>query len=256
MKPTKFAPLLALVLLFVAAPLRAADTAADTDDLARDLPSFLDRYFAANGGKDNLLSIRSLRVEASLAFASGAKGELVYISQLPGYIRSVWTGPRGEVVRHGYNGVVAWELRTRADGTETGRVGTSVPGPMFDWVIANPSAAGATLEFLPVERQDRLERYHIRATYANGRVKDYFLDTTTLAEVKVVDRETSGAVRTILIDKSIKRNGIWFPQTQREVDDSGASVLSIEVSDVQLNLGLLPVFFDPPKKLMDSIPGR
>lgn len=256
MKRPKFAPFLALILLFAAVPSRAAEPAAADDDLASDLPTFLEKYCAANGGRENLLSIRSLRMEATLTMVNGTKGGMIYISQLPGYMRSVWSGPRGETVRRGFNGVISWELRTRPDGSEVGSIGTSVPGPVFDWVLANPAAVGAELEFLPVERSDRSEAYHVRARYADGRLKDYYLNTVTLAESKVVETAIDGTVRTVVIDKSMKRNGIWFPQVQREMDASGAEVLSIEVSDVQLNIGLLPVFFDPPKKLLDPVPGR
>jgi hypothetical protein len=53
------------------------------------------------------------------------------------------------------------------------------PLDVFEWVLANPQASGAVLEMLPLERDGRNECYRVRATYASGMVKDYWLVTAS-----------------------------------------------------------------------------
>ena len=249
-----FAPLLFSLTMVVPCALQAEDAVvADSSTLAVTLDSFLERYFKANGGKDKILLMRSIRAEAALTLADGRKGNLVYVYQQPGYMRSVWFGPAGVTLRRGNNGKQSWELVSMPDGTIKGRMTNDMPGQMFEWTIANPESCGATLEFLPVERAERAEYYRIKAKYADGRIKNYWLDTATLAEVKVEETLADGKVKTFLIDKSIRYDGIWFPALQRELDQDGRELNRIELLDVQMNIGLLPCFFDPPEDLAKAI---
>ena len=229
-----------------------ADVQQDTHELATTLDVFRDRYFTANGGKDKMLSVHSMRVEAVLTRADGVSGKIVYIKEQPSYMRSIWYGPRGMVLRRGSNGTKSCEMVTLANGQEKGRIADDMPADVFEWVIANPDSCGAKLEMLPVERSERSECYHIAAHFANGKVKDYFVDTTTFSEVRVVETATDGKKKTFLVQAPVKFDGIWFPGTQIELNADGTESNRIEIKDVQLNIGLLPCFFDPPEELLDK----
>ena len=232
-------------------PDEAAD-APDSGEIAKTLKDFRERYFVANNGKDKMLSVRSMRVEAELTRPDGDGGKMVFIKQKPNYVRSVWYAPRGMTVRKGYNGKESWELVTAPNGSEKGRILPEVPPDVFEWVIADPEACGAKLEMLPVERSERSELYHIRATFNDGRVKNYYLDTTSFCESKVVETETDGTVKTFVVESPIKYNGIWFPGVQIQYDASGKEVARVKIDDVKMNVGIFPCFFDPPESLKNS----
>jgi hypothetical protein len=225
----------------------------DTHGLVTTIEKFRERYFVANGGREKLLSIRSMRVEALLTRADGVQGKIIYIKESPALVRSIWYGPRGIVLRRGSNGVKSWEMLTTADGTQKGRITTDMPSDVFEWVIANPEGCGATLELLPVERSERAEYYHVRAKFADGRQKDYFLDTTSFGEARVVDTAADGTEKTYLVDKPVKFDGIWFPGVQMELASDGKELNRIEIVDVQMNVGLLPCFFDPPEEILQAM---
>jgi hypothetical protein len=249
-----FASLLFAVLLNTAGWLHADGGAASGDQsLATTLDAFLERYYAANGGKDKLLSVRSMRIETNLFLKDGQAGKLIYVSEQPNLVRSVWYGPRGTVLRRGYNGAQSWEMTTMPDGSEKGHIGTDAPGAFFEWVIANPEACGAKLEFLPMERSERMEYYRVKAVYLDGTMKDYWLDAASLCDVKVVKTHPDGTTSTFIVEKPVKYDGIWFPGVQRELDSKGVEVNRIELLDVQMNIGLLSCLFDPPEELLKAV---
>jgi hypothetical protein len=251
-----FTPLLLISLTGISPCVTASGAPMNSDEPARTLDDFRDRYFVANNGKDKMLSVQSMRVEAVLSRPGEEGGKIIYIKQKPNYVRSVWYGPKGVVLRHGYNGVVAWEMVTFPDGTEKGRISNEVPGDVFEWVIASPESCGATLELLPLERLERSENYHVRATFASGVVKDYYIDTMTFCETKVIEKSKDGTVKTYVVETPQKFDGIWFPGVQIEYDQSGKEIARVEVKDVQMNIGLLPCFFDCPKALQPTPEGQ
>jgi len=240
----------ALLCLMSLCPLVAQDVPAETRALASTLDDVIERYCEASGGREHIKAVRSLRIETVLTMADGSSGKLVYIKKQPYYMRSIWYGPRGIVVRKGFNGKRAWELFQGPDGRERLSYLDGRLSEIFEWVLADPEACGATLTMLPVERVGREECYRVRATYADGNVRDFWLDTASLCEVRVTETRKNGATTTFLIEKPLKYDGIWFPGVQREIMPDGSTGNTIEILDVQMNIGLLPCFFDPPEGLL------
>jgi hypothetical protein len=243
-----------LLLCFAARPLPAQDAPAETRALAVTQDDLLNRYCEANGGREHLKNVRSLRIEAVMTMRDGGTGKLIYIKEQPFYMRSIWYGPNGTVVRKGYNGQHSWELFQNFDGRERFSYLPGRPQDVFEWVLVDPEACGATLEMLPLERVGRDECYRVRASYADGTIRDFWLDTTTLCEVRVEATSPDGRVSTFLVEKPAKYDGIWFPGVQREIMPDGSFGTAIEITDVQMNIGLLPCFFDPPQRWLNQKP--
>lgn len=75
----------------------APDAAYGQQRLAVNLSTFLDQYYKANGGREHLLSVRSLYVNTTLNLGDGVSGNLVYVQAQPNRIRSTFYGPRGVI---------------------------------------------------------------------------------------------------------------------------------------------------------------
>ncbi len=249
-RPLSLLLLLSALFAAVCAPLAAQDAA---PALARNLGELLDRYCEANGGRERINNVRSLRVEATLTLPSGASGKMVFIKQSPNFVRSVWYGPRNLVVRKGYNGVEAWEHVSEPGGRDRYGYVDKPPLDVFEWVLANPQASGAVLEMLPVERDGRSECYRVRASYASGMVKDYWLDTASYRELRVEERQPGKPPVCHVIEEHQKFDGIWFPLFQRELLPDGSYGQQLRIDDVQMNIGLVHCFFDPPQEMLRSI---
>ncbi|MBN1403418.1 MAG: hypothetical protein JW942_02980 [Opitutales bacterium] len=249
-------PLLCFLLassLFLPMSAQAQDVAAREQSLARNLDELLERYCAANGGRETINSVRSLRVEAVLSTADGQSGTMIFIKQKPNFIRTSWHSNNGVIISKGFNGTQAWEHVSFPNGDERYSFISKVPRDVFEWVLADPEGCGATLEMLPIERDGSRELYHVRASFAaTGFVCDYWLDAVSLCEVRVRERDADGTETESIVEKPFRQDGIWFPGVQREVLPDGSSGNVVEVKDVQMNIGLLHCFFDPPKELVDA----
>jgi hypothetical protein len=255
--PMKSGTLPACLSLFVCFPIFAPLAAEQPVEMAQaplatTLDDLLARYYEANGGREHMLAIRSLRVDASLTMSDGSSGSLVYIKSQPNLVRSTWRSDRGMEIRRGNNGSQGWESVTMPDGRTRMRLGGGVPPDMFEWVLCSPESCGAVLEMLPTVRDGRQEYYRVMARFADGTTKEYWLDSLALNETRVVCTDSDGAQKIYLVPRSVKYDGIWFPAVQREIAADGSTVGEVVLNDVQMNIGLLPIFFDPPEELTSA----
>lgn len=231
---------------FLLACCLSSSLAAEVDMQSGGAVDFSERYLAANGGVDNLKSLHSMRVVGEMTWGDGAPGEFVYLNRYPFYERGLWKGQGKVTKRWGYDGTSRWDYVCDYRGRGTLKKTAARQMPLFDWTLYDPAACGASLESLPDESVDGARFLRVRALFTGGYVRDYWFEQEGLRLARFVDTDVSGAKRIFMIDQSTKFNGIWFPQVMREVDANGASIVSVVVKDVSLNLGLLPDFASPP----------
>jgi hypothetical protein len=239
-------PVFTLFLTFCCFAIGSAAETAGGIVPGQPLAVFVDKYLAANGGVDKLQNIHSMRIEAVRTVKDGSCGNLVYLSRFPNLERSVWHGPRNFEFKRGFDGKRSWSYSCTFDGKAALNMSSARQPALFDWTILDPNRCGASLELLPSETVGSVPCYRVKATFASGAVRDFWFETATLRLVKTVDTAVGGGQRFFVIDRSIKVDGVWYPQVMREVDSNGVELERIVFMDVQTNIALLPSFAEPP----------
>ncbi|MDX2109379.1 MAG: hypothetical protein SFY80_03970 [Verrucomicrobiota bacterium] len=251
---------LACMLLVVGTPLVHAELLPipERGRYLKTAEALVDAYIEANGGKDHIKTISSVRMIGKVTEDNEqSKGAITYdvvlIKKRPSLRRMIlrW---QGRAIHIGYNGETAWRRIVGENAAET----TIITGKdaeqfaadsQFDGPLVHWQERSIKLELLGLDMIGRSECYVLRTTETNGTVTDTYIDTRTFTELKVVnERSVDGKVEKIetLMSGYRKYDSIWLAmRIQRSVNGKISSDMVVE--SVDINFGVFNDYFDPPK---------
>lgn len=212
----------------------------------------LQAYLDANGGKELVDNIRSVRLTGKIT-EDGATYDIVLVKKRPN-LRKLIMLYQGSRITLAYDGQTAWRevvgrggrLLAILEGEEkrTFVEDSSFDGPLVDW-----QQKGNTIKLVRTEEMGRTDAYVIEITEPGGKQSEVWIEAQTMQEIKTrtFRSKPDGGVSKIetLMSDYRKFDGIWMALTvERFVDDKSVSLMKI--SDLNTNFGVFNDYFAPP----------
>ena len=187
---------------------------------AQTVDEIIDKNTAAMGGKEKLATLNSVRKEGSMN-AQGADVSIVITT-----LHTV-----GDRTDFSVMGTQNYQIVTATNGSVFMPIfGQSSPEPMGEQMLKagqnnldlkgifiNYKEKGIQAEYIGKQMVDANECYHLKATFKNGNVTNYFIDTKTDRLYKTTTKgKMNGEELEIFINFSnYKQNadGYWFAYT-------------------------------------------
>ncbi len=212
------------------------------------LEDLLQRYYAANGGLDNILSIRSLRAEGEIRRSSGEEGSLILLKKRPNRQLTSIRMKDDRVIIRGNDGETSW-VALEQPGLPTYVETVAEAGDTrFDSFLVTPDEDGLSLRLLEPTREGRDLLYPVEVLSNDGRITIVYLEARTMREVRRVEKwEQDGEVRERVVDLSqhSKVNNVWF--AKRQVSRLGNDETIVEFQTITLNPGIFDDAFNAPR---------
>lgn len=213
------------------------------------LDSILMRYYAKGmGGTEIWDNILSMRVSGQLTLKSG-RYDFHVTRKKPHYLKIVIRdGPR-QVIK-GYDGSVAWQSGSQvSDAMELPEADARefILGAHFGSYLLYPYAPGKQIEYLDTVPVDGVLCQQVRVTLDTGFQVDYFIDTLSCLELKVVTTDLqTGQISATTYEDYTHEFGV--PVARKVVSSvDGQWWSTFELDDVKLNSGVMPWMFQMPK---------
>lgn len=212
----------------------------------------LQAYLDANGGKELVDNIRSVRLTGKIT-EDGATYDIVLVKKRPN-LRKLIMLYQGSRITLGYDGQTAWRevvgrggrLFAILEGDEKRAFveDSSFDGPLVDW-----QQKGNSVKLLRTEEMGRTDAYVIEITEPSGKQSEVWIEAQTMQEIKTrtFRANSEGGVTKIetLMSDYRKFDGIWMALTvERFVDDKSVSLMKI--ADLNINFGVFNDYFAPP----------
>ncbi len=208
MKKLMISGLLAVVLV-----MSQSATAQSVDDIVT-------KYMDALGGKEKLMSLKTVKMEGSMN-VQGADLTITSVkSHMAGFRMDIEVmGTSNYQIVNTTKGTSFWPIRGMASPEDMGADQfksfynqLDLHGP-----LVNYKEKGITVELSGTEKTGGSDAYKLKITYKNGVTANYFIDTKTNRLVKtsgkmsVNGQETE--VETSFSDFKQNADGYWFPYT-------------------------------------------
>ena len=184
---------------------------------AQSVDDIVTKYMDAYGGKDKLISLKTVKMEGSMS-AQGA--DLTITS-----IKSHMVGSRLDIEVMGTSnyqvvnttkGSSFWPIRQMAGPADMEEEQYKSAYNQLDLqgALVNYKEKGTQVDYVGTEKVDGADAYKLKITYKNGAVTNYFIDTKTNRLVKTVaitsvnGKDTE--VESTYADYKQNADGYWF----------------------------------------------
>jgi hypothetical protein len=185
---------------------------------AQSVDEIVDKYIAALGGKENMLSLKTIKMEGTMS----TQGVDLTLTNT----RSHGIGIRLDIevmgssnyqVANTTKGSAFWPVRGMsapedmdADQFKSAQIQMDIQG-----ALCNYKEKGTTVELVGKETIDGSEAHNLKLTFKNGIVTNYFIDSKTYRLVKSLGKQsfngTEMEVATSYDDFKQNADGFWFP---------------------------------------------
>ncbi len=187
---------------------------------AQTVDEIADKYITAMGGKEKLLSLKTVKLEGSIS----TQGMDLALTNT----RSQGIGMRLEIevmgstnyqVANTTKGSAFWPVRgmSAPEDMEADQYKSAQNQMDIQGALLNYKEKGTTVEFVGKEKVDNAEAYKLKLTFKNGVVTHYFIDTKTNWLVKSSGKQslngTETEVSTSFSDFKQNADGYWFPHS-------------------------------------------
>jgi DNA-binding transcriptional regulator YhcF (GntR family) len=178
------------------------------------------KYMDAYGGKDKLISLKTVKMEGSMS-AQGA--DLTITS-----IKSHMVGSRLDIEVMGTSnyqvvnttkGSSFWPIRQMAGPADMEEEQYKSAYNQLDLqgALVNYKEKGTQVDYVGTEKVDGADAYKLKITFKNGVVSNYFIDAKTNRLVKMVAKQSGNGkemeIETSYGDYKQNADGYWFPYT-------------------------------------------
>ncbi len=177
----------------------------------------VDKYIGAMGGKEKLMSLKTLKLEGTLN-AQGYDLSITTIrSHMAGFRMDIEVGGTSNYqVANTTKGSAFWPARgkTEPEDMEPDQFKSAVNQMDLQGALCNYKEKGHTVELIGKETVDGAEAYNLKVSFKNGLVSNYFIDgktgrlVKTMVKVKVNGEMTD--IATTFADYRQNADGYWF----------------------------------------------
>ena len=185
---------------------------------AQTADEVVDKYIAALGGKEKLMSLKTVKMEGSMSVQGADLAITSTRSHMVGIRLDIDVmGTSNYQVANTTKGAAFWPVR-----------GQDAPEPMepeqfksaqnqmdLQGALCNYKEKGTTVELLGKETVEGAETNKLKITYKNGIVVNYLIDTKTNRLVKSTGKTTANGqevdIETGYSDYKQNADGYWFP---------------------------------------------
>ena len=187
---------------------------------AQSVDDIVTKYMDAYGGKDKLISLKTVKMEGSMS-AQGA--DLTITS-----IKSHMVGSRLDIEVMGTSnyqvvnttkGSSFWPIRQMAGPADMEEEQYKSAYNQLDLqgALVNYKEKGTQVDYVGTEKVDGADAYKLKITFKNGVVSNYFIDAKTNRLVKMVAKQSGNGkemeIETSYGDYKQNADGYWFPYT-------------------------------------------
>lgn len=212
----------------------------------------LQAYVEANGGKEVIANIKSVRLAGRIT-EGDISYDIVLVKKRPN-LRKLIMLYQGNKIMLGYDGKTAWRevsghgaaelFILEGDDKSAFIEESSFDGPLIDW-----QGRGTKIKLLRTEEMGRTDAYVLEMIDANGKQTELWLEARTMQEIKMIVNRTEPAGSVTKIETHMsdykKIDQIWMALTiERFVNGERASLMKI--TDVNVNFGVFNDYFAPP----------
>lgn len=242
-------PLAVLLLPSMIAHAQSGDTSIDY---------ILDRYFDHMGGRGALERIKSVRMEGLIRYPNGQQHALTVLKKKPDRIRIVIdTG----FVRYtqGYDGQVAWMERQFGQRVYhermTGKAAEDfIREAPLESILFKAGEKGATVTLGPDIMVAQAPCYQIIATLPDGSSIVHYVEKSNFLERRILQYDPAGTLLSEIIPGRFETiAGVVFA-TQIVRLDGGQTISTLNLEEIEVNVGILDKAFSPPVPL--TAPGE
>ena len=228
-------------------------TGAGEEEDSVSLRYVLDRYIDQMGGRANLQKIQSVRLRGTISYPDGTSHSVTVLKKKPDLVRiTVNTG--AWLLVQGYDGEVAWFARQKGRDQIVDRMKGTIKENFIrdaplESILVNVRNSGAALELGENTIIDETPCYQIIATFPGGARTIHFLEMNEYTEHRIRLYNSEGKLVTDLSPSKFELfEGVLFAMENIRYD--GDSVVSkLEISEVDINIGILDTAFSPPAEL-------
>lgn len=217
------------------------------DGLLDDVDAILAAISEANGGAENLESVRSLRVVGTIGSAEETY-DFALIKKRPSKVRMTIMY-KGRVVESGYNGEQAWRRVTvgtqeQVQDIEMDEFGLEID---FDGPLMGEAVGGEVITFEGTQREGRLEYYILKVLRPSGDYSLHHIDTRTFREARVEYFTAGETVPNSVshFEDYFQERGVWFARLMRRVNPDGVEE-TVKISGLDMNAGIFNSSFEKP----------
>lgn len=223
------------------------------EELHSDAESVLKAIMEANGGKDSIENVRSLRV---LGRMEGLERKVSFslLKKRPN-LKKIIIMYKGRTLERSFDGETGWNRVVSEAGERVEIVGQGIEMEVafeadFDGPLLGENLNLEEIRFVGTERLGRLEVYVLEVQRAREQKSRHYVDTRTMREVKTefisLEAEEPVVVSESRFSNYTKVGGVWFAKTIERYSATGEFIERIEIDRIDLNPGIFDWSFAVP----------
>lgn len=212
MKPLVTFCLFIIVLLFA-----AVAKAQTVDDI-------LEKHLAAMGGKDKLLSLKSMRMQGTMSVQGADVNIDISAVQNTGMRTDISVmGTENYVIITPTRGISFMPVFGQAAPMEMGaeELKASLPQLDLQGALTDYKAKGNSVELVGKVTEEGIEAYKLKVTLKNGNTSEYFIDAKSNFLFKVISKGVTADKKdfsTLYSNYKQNADGFWFPYSLTNVN--------------------------------------
>ena len=187
---------------------------------AQSVDDIVTKYMDAYGGKDKLISLKTVKMEGSMNVQGADLTITSTKSHMVGSRLDIEVmGTSNYQIVNATKGSSFWPIRQMAGPADMEEPQYKSAYNQLDLqgALVNYKEKGSQVDYVGTEKVDGADAYKMKITFKNGVVSNYFIDTKTNRLVKTVAKQsvngTEMEIETTFGDYKQNADGYWFPYT-------------------------------------------
>lgn len=213
----------------------------------------LERYVEAMGGRASLENIKSVRLSGAISYPSGLKHNITVLKKKPDLVRvALDTGTIRFI--QAYDGKVAWFSRQAGKNAFYDRMRGQLADNFIreaplENVLINPRDTGVELSLGEDVEIARIPCYQVIAEFPDSSKIIHYIEKDTFLERRIFEYNEKGELVADLIPSNFEIiQGVLF--ALQIIRMNGNEIVStLQLDDVEANVGILDTPFSPPVDL-------
>ena len=210
----------------------------------------LDRYLDAMGGRANLEKVLSTRLSGTLKYPDGAQYQITVLKKRPNLSRIVLDTKTVRFIQ-AYNGKYAWFSQESGNKAIYERMSGKMAedfirdAPLENYLV-DPYSTGVVVALGPDVQLPGTPCFQIVSTFPDGAKVIHYVDKKEYIERRIIHLDAAGVQLNEMIPGKFETiDGVLFAMQMVQMKD-GKVVSTLELDQIETNLGVLDSTFDPP----------
>ncbi len=187
---------------------------------AQSVDDIVTKYMDAYGGKDKLISLKTVKMEGSMNVQGADLTITSTKSHMVGSRLDIEVmGTSNYQIVNATKGSSFWPIRQMTDPADMEEAQYKSAYNQLDLqgALVNYKEKGSQVDYVGTEKVDGADAYKLKITFKNGVASNYFIDTKTNRLVKMVAKQSVNGkemeMETSYGDYKQNADGYWFPYT-------------------------------------------